>query len=106
LIRTEIKSGQNPAPAIVQAVATEHPGSHVERLRYESVGPRGGGELRGAAIKAIFCALGFILIYVGIRYDWRYSLGAVAALFHDVFITLGALRLTNKEITISVVAGV
>jgi preprotein translocase SecF subunit len=63
-----------------------------------------GGELRGAAIKAIFFALGFILIYVGIRYDWRYSLGAVAALFHDVFITLGALSLMNKEITLTVVA--
>jgi len=104
LIRTEIRAGQNPAPAIVQAVSTEHPGAKVERLRYESVGPRVGSELRGAAIKAIFFALGFILVYVGIRYDWRYSLGAVAALFHDVFITLGALSLMNKEITLTVVA--
>jgi preprotein translocase subunit SecF len=104
LIRTEIKAGQNPAPAIVQAVSAEHPGAKIERLRYESVGPRVGSELRGAAIKAIFFALGFILIYVGIRYDWRYSLGAVAALFHDVFITLGALSLMNKEITLTVVA--
>jgi preprotein translocase SecF subunit len=85
-------------------VETEHPGTHVERLRYEAVGPRVGGELRGAAIKAILFALSFILIYVGIRYDWRYSLGAVAALFHDVFIALGALSLFNKEITLTVVA--
>lgn len=104
LIRTEARAGQNPAPAIVTAVESEHPGTHVEKLRYEAVGPRVGGELRGAAIKAIFFALGFILIYVGIRYDWRYSLGAVAALFHDVFITLGALSLFNKEITLTVVA--
>ncbi len=104
LIRTEARSGQNPAPAIQAAVEAQHPGTHVERLRYEAVGPRVGGELRGAAIKAIFFALGFILIYVGIRYDWRYSLGAVAALFHDVFITLGALSITNKEITLTVVA--
>jgi len=104
LIRTEIRAGQNPAPAIVKAVSMEHPGAKVERLRYESVGPRVGSELRGAAIKAIFFALGFILVYVGIRYDWRYSLGAVAALFHDVFITLGALSLMNKEITLTVVA--
>ena len=105
LIRVESHPGHaNPGPAIQSAVQQAHPGSKVEVLRVESVGPRVGGELRGAAIKAIFFALGFILIYVGIRYDWRYSLGAVMALFHDVFITLGALSLTNKEITLTVVA--
>jgi len=105
LIRVESRPGHaNPGPAIQNAVQQAHPGSKVEVLRVESVGPRVGGELRGAAIKAIFFALGFILIYVGIRYDWRYSLGAVAALFHDVFITLGALSLANKEITLTVVA--
>jgi preprotein translocase subunit SecF len=105
LIRVESLAGhQNPAPAIQHAVEAASSGSKVEVLRVESVGPRVGGELRGAAIKAIFFALGFILIYVGIRYDWRYSLGAVAALFHDVFITLGALSLMNKEITLTVVA--
>jgi len=105
LIRVESQTGhQNPGPAIQHAVEAGSVGSKVEVLRVESVGPRVGGELRGAAIKAIFFALGFILIYVGIRYDWRYSLGAVAALFHDVFITLGALSLTNKEITLTVVA--
>ena len=105
LIRVESRPGKaGPAPAIAQAVQAQRPGSQVEVLRVESVGPRVGGELRGAAIKAIFFALGFILIYVGIRYDWRYSLGAVAALFHDVFITLGALSLANKEITLTVVA--
>jgi preprotein translocase subunit SecF len=105
LIRTEPRPGrESPGPAIARAVQTERPGTSVEVLRVESVGPRVGGELRGAAIKAIFFALGFILIYVGIRYDWRYSIGAVVALFHDVFITLGALSLTNKEITLTVVA--
>ena len=105
LIRVEAQAGhQNPGPAIQHAVEGASAGSRVEVLRVESVGPRVGGELRGAAIKAIFFALGFILIYVGIRYDWRYSLGAVAALFHDVFITLGALSIMNKEITLTVVA--
>ena len=105
LIRVEAQAGhQNPGPAIRHAVEGASAGSRVEVLRVESVGPRVGGELRGAAIKAIFFALGFILIYVGIRYDWRYSLGAVAALFHDVFITLGALSIMNKEITLTVVA--
>jgi preprotein translocase SecF subunit len=105
LIRVESRPGHaSPSAAIDQAVRAGNPGSRVEVLRVESVGPRVGNELRGAALKAIFFALGFILIYVGIRYDWRYSIGAVAALFHDVFITLGALSLFNKEITLTVVA--
>ena len=104
LIRVESHTGQDAGQAIRNAVAAGQPGSNVDVIRVESVGPRVGGELRGAAIKAIFFALGFILIYVGVRYDWRYSLGAVVALFHDVFITLGALSLTNKEITLTVVA--
>jgi len=105
LIRTEARPGhENPGPAISRAVQEQRSGTRVEVLRVESVGPRVGGELRGAAIRAIFFALGFILIYVGIRYDWRYSIGAVAALFHDVFITIGALSITNKEITLTVVA--
>jgi len=105
LIRVEIKQGsQSPASGIAHAVQTEHPSAKVEVLRVESVGPRVGSELRGAAIKAILFAMGLILIYVGIRYDWRYSLGAVVALFHDVFITVGALSITNKEVTLTVVA--
>jgi len=105
LIRVEVKPGaQSPASGIAHAVQTEHPSSKVEVLRVETVGPRVGSELRGAAIKAILFAMGLILIYVGIRYDWRYSLGAVVALFHDVFITVGALSITNKEITLTVVA--
>jgi preprotein translocase SecF subunit len=105
LIRAEAKPGHtSPSAEIAKSVLEGNPGTRVEVLRVESVGPRVGSELRGAAIKAIFFALGFILIYVGIRYDWRYSIGAVVALFHDVFITLGALSIANKEITLTVVA--
>ncbi|HKW51424.1 MAG TPA: protein translocase subunit SecF [Candidatus Eisenbacteria bacterium] len=98
------QDAKNSATAIRTAIQAAHPNSAFELLRVESVGPRVGGELRGAALKAIFLALGLILIYVAIRYDWRYSMGAVAALFHDVFIALGALSITNREVTLTVVA--
>ncbi|HEY6572832.1 MAG TPA: protein translocase subunit SecF, partial [Candidatus Eisenbacteria bacterium] len=78
--------GKDPGPAVRAALEKAHEGTTVEIRRVETVGPRVGGELRGAAIKAVFLALGLILVYVAIRYDWRYSFGAVAALFHDVFI--------------------
>ncbi|HKO21974.1 MAG TPA: protein translocase subunit SecF [Candidatus Eisenbacteria bacterium] len=94
----------DPAPRVREAVAVTNPGSTVEIRKVETVGPRVGGELRGSALKAIFLALGLILVYVAFRYDWRYSLGAVVALFHDVFIALGAVSLTNKEVTLTIVA--
>ncbi|HTK70155.1 MAG TPA: protein translocase subunit SecF [Candidatus Eisenbacteria bacterium] len=94
----------DPAPRVREAVAVTNPGSTVEIRKVETVGPRVGSELRGSALKAIFLALGLILVYVAFRYDWRYSLGAVVALFHDVFIALGAVSLTNKEVTLTIVA--
>ena len=94
----------DPAPRVREAVAVTNPGSTVEIRKVATVGPRVGGELRGSALKAIFLALGLILVYVAFRYDWRYSLGAVVALFHDVFIALGAVSLTNKEVTLTIVA--
>ncbi|HET7499263.1 MAG TPA: protein translocase subunit SecF [Candidatus Eisenbacteria bacterium] len=105
LIRMQVQEGRpSPAPAVRQALLAAHPGSTVDVRRVENVGPRVGGELRAAAVKAVFLALGMILVYVAIRYDWRYSMGAVVALFHDVFITLGAVSIFNKEVTLTVVA--
>ncbi len=68
LIRVKSKPGaQSPANAIAQTLQRESHGAKVEVMKVESVGPRVGSELRGAAIKAIFFAMGFILIYVGNR---------------------------------------
>jgi preprotein translocase subunit SecF len=105
LIRLGVaKAGTDASPVVEAALRGLRPGGTVEMLRVETVGPRVGSELRGNAIKAVFLALGLILIYVAARYDWRYSVGAVVALFHDVFITLGALSILNKEVTLTVVA--
>lgn len=104
LIRMQATAQKNPAESVAAALRAEAPAAQVEILRVENVGPRVGGELRTAAVKAVFLALGLILIYVAIRYDWRYSLGAVVALFHDVFIALGAISITNREVTLTVLA--
>jgi preprotein translocase SecF subunit len=68
------------------------------------VGPKVGKELSATAMKAILASLGLILIYISIRYEWKFALGAVVALAHDVFITLGMLSLFNKEFTLTVMA--
>lgn len=96
------RTGVDPGPSVQAALRSLT--QDVELVRVETVGPRVGGELRRTALKAIFLALGLILVYVAARYDWRYSVGAVVALFHDVFITLGVLAILNREITLTVVA--
>ncbi len=72
--------------------------------RLETVGPKIGEELRGKMLMAIFFALGGILIYITIRFDRWYALGAVAALAHDVLITLGIFSILNLEIDLAIVA--
>lgn len=73
-------------------------------LSMESVGPKVGRELQVRARNAIFFSLLGMLIYIAFRFRPIYGLAAVAALFHDVFITLGIFSITNREISLTVVA--
>ena len=74
--------------------------------RQEKVGPKIGEELSGAAVRAVLVSLALILIYMAWRFHrFLYGIAAVAALFHDVLITMGLLSLFDIEITLAVVAG-
>jgi preprotein translocase subunit SecF len=72
--------------------------------RIESVGPKIGKELQQDALFAIGLALMLILIYIGFRFDAYYALGSVAALLHDVLITLAIFSLLAYEINLSIIA--
>ena len=72
--------------------------------RLETVGPKIGEELKGKALWSVFYALLGILLYITIRFDRYYALGAVAALAHDVLITLGIFSLLNLEIDLAILA--
>ena len=74
--------------------------------RVESVGPKVSSELLKSGILAILLSLGAMLIYIWIRFEWQFSLGAIAAIFHDVIITLGFFSILNLEINLSIVAAV
>jgi preprotein translocase SecF subunit len=95
---------QDPFPIIQQALSTRFPGVTSELRRQETVGPKVGGELRHKAIWAVLWSLGGILLYVGVRYEFKFAFGAVVALLHDVFITLGFLCFTGREVSLTVVA--
>lgn len=66
--------------------------------------PKIGAELSGDAIMAIISTLILILIYISIRFEFRYAVGAIAALTHDVLITLGIFSLLNLEVSLAVIA--
>lgn len=70
----------------------------------EIVGPKIGEELRRQAIMATLLALAGMLVYIAFRFEWIYGVAAVVAVFHDVVITIGLFSLTDKEISLTVVA--
>ena len=73
-------------------------------LSIEKVGPKIGAELSGDAVMAILSALGLILVYISIRFEFKYAVGAIAALTHDVVITLGIFSILGYEVSLAVVA--
>ena len=73
-------------------------------LSIEKVGPKIGAELSGDAIMAIFSALALILIYISIRFEFKFAVGAIAALAHDILITLGIFSLLDLEISLAIIA--
>jgi preprotein translocase SecF subunit len=74
--------------------------------RVENVGPKVSAELLKSGIMAIALALVSMLLYIWIRFEWQFSLGAFFALFHDVILTLGVFSLLSFEINLSIVAAV
>ena len=76
----------------------------VQMRRVEFVGPQVGGELTEKGGLAMLYALIGILIYVAIRFEWRFAIGAVVALLHDVIITLGFFSIFSIEFSLSVLA--
>jgi preprotein translocase subunit SecF len=78
----------------------------VEMRRVEFVGAQVGSELAEDGGLAMLYAMAGILIYVAMRFQMRFSLGAIAALFHDVIITIGFFSLTGMEFDLSVLAAV
>ena len=74
--------------------------------RIENVGPKISAELLNSGLLAISLALGAMLFYIWVRFEWQFSLGSITAIFHDVLITLGIFSLLSLEVNLSIVAAV
>ena len=95
-------------PKFIENIKTKLSSSigNVDFRRVENVGPKVSSELLKSGIIAITLSLAAMLIYIWIRFEWQFSLGAILAIFHDVIITLGIFSLFSLEINLSIVAAV
>ena len=99
-----IRSSAETYEKVSQEFQKMFPDNKFEILRIESVGPVVGKALRKAAMLAIVFALGGILIYVGFRFKhFDFAAGGVAAILHDVFVTMGILVMLGRQLDLLVV---
>jgi preprotein translocase subunit SecF len=91
---------------ITQTLAEDLPAGEFEVKSADIVGPSAGGLLRKNGFLAMFYALIAILLYVAIRFDFRYAPGAVVALLHDTVIVVGVFIVTQKEFDLTVLAAI
>ena len=107
LVKIEITNSedQNFIKKINQKLSADL-GSEVNFRRVENVGPKVSNELLKAGLLAISLSLAAMLIYIWIRFEWQFSIAAIAALVHDVIITVGIFSLLSYEVNLSIVAAV
>lgn len=107
MIRIEVQEGDEAvAAATVAAVedALRNIDPAMEFPLVESVGPKVSGELIQRAVIAVLLAIGAVLFYIWIRFEWQFSLGAVAALIHDVVLTLGMFSALQIKFDLAIIA--
>jgi preprotein translocase subunit SecF len=93
-------------PAVLASIQQDFFLSDFGVYQVEIVGPQVGAQLRKQAILATLYSLGGMLIYLAFRFEWIYGVAAVITVFHDTLITLGAFSLTNKPISLTVIAAI
>jgi len=100
----ELKSVAGVTPAVLGVLRQEFSLGAFAIRSVEIVGPKIGRELREQALMATLFALGGMLVYIALRFEWIYGVAAVAAVFHDVLVTVGLFSIFDKEISLTVIA--
>ena len=104
LIRVQGGEGNSLARVISAALTETYGEGQVDLRRVEMVGPQVGKDLRQKGLLAILYAMIGILAYITWRFEFRFAVGAIVALLHDVLITLGVFSLFGKEIDLPIIA--
>jgi preprotein translocase subunit SecF len=100
----ELKNVPGVTPAVLSTLANDDSLGTFAIRDAEIVGPKVGAQLRRQAFWATIYALGGMLVYIALRFEWVYGAAAVIAVFHDVLITLGFFSLFHYEISLTVIA--
>lgn len=106
LIKVQTESGDlnKVSREMKDVLAAKFGAENVDILKNDIVGPKAGAQLRNSAFQAMVWALLAIMIYLSLRFDYKYAPGAIAALLHDVLFMTGMFILTQKEFTLQIVA--
>jgi SecD/SecF fusion protein len=103
-----VTSSSGSADRVEQALETQFPDAHFMPLQKQQVGAVVGSEIRQSAVVASMFAMFGILIYLAIRYEFSFALGAIVAVFHDVVLTIGcyciASEVSHRQFNATVVA--
>ena len=86
---------------VINAINTQYPGANAQMLKRNVISPRFANDLREGAIYAVFFSLLVIFIYIALRFEWRFGVGAVVAVLHDVLITLGLFAMLHHILPFS-----
>ena len=109
MIRVQAQEGEESAAAnTVETIKTALAGvdSSIKFTSVESVGPKVSGELIMTAFIAVAASLAAILVYIWLRFEWQFSVGAVAALFHDVVLTIGIFSVLQIRFDLATIAAI
>jgi len=103
---TDVEESSAELSSRVLAALSQGVEGEIEMRRVEFVGPQVGDELAEQGILAVIYAMVGVFLYVMFRFQWRFSVGAVAALFHDIIISMGVISFVHIEFDLTVVAAI
>jgi preprotein translocase subunit SecF len=106
LIRLEAQAGGEQAELAAQAKVKQALGTSVEFRSVESVGAKVSNELTEQAILAVLVSIVGVLIYLWVRFEWQYAVGAVISLLHDVLLSIGLFSLIGLEFNLNIIAAI
>jgi len=105
-VAAQDKGAEGVSKIIDAALTKQYGAGKYTVVRTEAVGPKVGSELRSGAMKAMIIASLITLIYLAIRFDWRFGLAAVLATGHDILVTFAFIKLFHLEVSLTVVAAI